>query len=451
LRPALAWTILFFAVLVFRLTQTRILWVEESYPAAAAIQMLHGSVPYRDFVFDKPPLSAAIYLLWGAHDGWPLRLAGALYVLLCARLAYGLASQLWNRATGWIAAGLLAFFLTFYHASAVMALSPDMLMVAPHLAAVWAAAVGRPLLAGVLSGIALHVHTKALFVAAVCLLWGSPMRLLAGFVITAIPPFLLQHGYWSQVWYWGMRYSRDTFVENPLQEAIVRTANWLGFHASLAIAAGVFWYRDRTANVRRLAIWTVLSLVAIGLGWRFFPRYYLQLLPALTVIAARGIGLAGTRTTILIGALLIIPLIRFLPHLVRDPSTWTDLAMARDADRAADAVSGLAHTGDTILVWGYRPEILVRTRMPLGAPFLDSQPLTGVLADRHLRLSEPTFPKVAALNRAKLREYRPTFVIDGLGPYNPALAIDRFGDLEGWLGQYQVVARTAGCVMYRLR
>jgi hypothetical protein len=451
LRPTLAWIILFAAVLAFRLTQTGILWVEESYPAAAAIQMLDGSMPYRDFVFDKPPLSAAIYVLWGGYDGWPLRLAGALYVLLCARMAHGLATRLWNRATGWVAAALMAFFLTFYHASAVMALSPDTLMIAPQLAAVWAAAAGRPLLAGVLSGLALHIHTKALFPAAACLLWGSPIRLAAGFALAAFPPFLLLSGYWSQVWEWGTRYSRDTFIADPYREGMARTANWLGFHASLAIAAGLFWYRDRTTNARRLAVWALLSLAAVGLGWRFFPRYYLQMLPALTITAARGIGLAGKGMTMLIAALLIIPVVRFAPHLVRDPAAWTDLAMGRDADRAAAAVTALAHPRDTIFVWGYRPEILVRTRMPLGAPFLDSQPLTGVLADRHLRFSEPTFPQEAAANRVKLREHRPTFVIDGLGSYNPALAIDRMDDLAEWLEQYRVAGRTTGCVIYKLR
>ena len=47
-------------VLLSRLCHLNILWIEEGYPAAAAIQMLHGSIPYRDFWFDNPPLCPAV-------------------------------------------------------------------------------------------------------------------------------------------------------------------------------------------------------------------------------------------------------------------------------------------------------------------------------------------------------------------------------------------------------
>ena len=54
------------------------LWAEEDLPLAAALQMGHGSVLYRDIWFDKPPLVPAIYLLWGAKIGPVLRIAGAV-------------------------------------------------------------------------------------------------------------------------------------------------------------------------------------------------------------------------------------------------------------------------------------------------------------------------------------------------------------------------------------
>ena len=46
-----------------------IVWVEEAYPAAAAIQILHGKTIYRDFWFDKPPLVPALYLALGRSRG----------------------------------------------------------------------------------------------------------------------------------------------------------------------------------------------------------------------------------------------------------------------------------------------------------------------------------------------------------------------------------------------
>ena len=48
---------LFAFLLAARLCHWRVLWVEEAYPMAGAIQLGHGLVPYRDFWVDKPPLA----------------------------------------------------------------------------------------------------------------------------------------------------------------------------------------------------------------------------------------------------------------------------------------------------------------------------------------------------------------------------------------------------------
>jgi hypothetical protein len=39
--------------------------------------------------------------------------------------------------------------------------------------------------------------------------------------------------------------------------------------------------------------------------------------------------------------------------------------------------------------------------------------------------------------------------VDGLGEYNPRLALTEFGDLRPWLAGYREVGRTAGSVIYR--
>jgi hypothetical protein len=130
---------------------------------------------------------------------------------------------------------------------------------------------------------------------------------------------------------------------------------------------------------------------------------------------------------------------------------WADTAMNRDSREASRIIIDAARAGDTILVWGYRPDVLVYTRLPLGTPFLDSQPLTGVLADRHLRDSRATFEPLARENRRRIAATRPSFVADGLGPYNPTLGIERYADLAEWREQYRVLGRTAGSTIYVLR
>jgi hypothetical protein len=450
------WVLLFGAVLAARLTHSGILWVEEGYPAAAAIQLLHGKALYRDVFFDKPPLSPLLYLLWGAYDGVALRVAGAIYVTLCCWLAARFARELWSEREGWLAAGLTAFYLTFGWPAAVMALAPDLLMVAPHIAAVYLAWRGRGVAAGAMAGVATLLHTKGLFVLAACLLWAPAASwpgICAGFagVIGLQTAALAATGalgaYWEQVWVWGARYAAATFVANPVLEGLRRTAGWVLFHATAVVAAVVFWWRGRDAVGLRFVLWAAIAMVAICGGWRFFPRYYFHLLPVVVIAAARGLTLLSRRQAYAIGALLLVPVVRFGPRYltlaVSGDTEWTDTAMNRESRQIA---ASLGQEG-TLLVWGYRPDLYVYTRMPAGTPWLDSQPLTGVIADRHLTESRATFPELGAANRRALTRLKPTWVVDGLSRYNPALGIEAYPELQEWLGGYEKV----GDPVYKLR
>src|ERR1035441_7496709 len=153
----------------------------------------------------------------------------------------------------------------------------------------------------------------------------------------------------------------------------------------------------------------------------------------------------------LLATLLLIPLARFAPTYVmaaRDAG-WRDTAMDRDSRAAAATVNALAKPGDTLFVWGFRPEIYVYSRLPAATRFLDSQPLTGVPADRHLTQSTPVETRESLARRAELAASRPTFVVDGLGEYNRHLAVTEFGDLRAWMAAYREVGRSAGSVIYR--
>jgi len=193
----------------------------------------------------------------------------------------------------------------------------------------------------------------------------------------------------------------------------------------------------------------------VAAGWRFFPRYYFQLLPVFTLAGARGLMLMRPRWRVALLSLLLIPLVRFGPRYVTLASelfhgraqAWSDIAMNQDSREAAELVRAMAGPADTLLVWGYRPDVFVYTRLPAATRFLDSQPLTGVLADRHLTTVKVTAPEMAARNRAEIAGARPSFIVDGLGPLNPALGVERFLPL----GEYDVAGRTAMSVVYRLR
>jgi hypothetical protein len=455
------------ALSCFRLAHLNLLWADEDYHLAAAIQLLHGKIPYRDFWYDKPPLNAIYYLLIGGFPGWALRALDAFYIMLACHLAYRVARAWWSEAEAWTSALLLAFFTTFYLPSAVIPFAADALMVIPHLAAIYCALRRFPIWAGLWVGVAFLFNAKALFVFATCVVWlpADCMLLLAGLALPLIAGSLSAlflgawPGYLEQVWRWGFIYATGSPVVRPFLNGTVRTLDWLGFHAALAAGTVIAFLNTRTDRWK-LGWWLALSFAAVCLGSRFAPHYFLQLLPPAVVAASRGLVQAfrqyGKLAVLFTALLLAVPFLRFGPRYaslafddtVRVEPNWSDIAMDLDSQEAAHRIRSSARPGDTLFVWGYRPDLYVYTRMVPKGKFWDSQPLTGVPADRHLSATSAIYGGPAAANRNKLTESRPIWIIDGLGLLNPKLRPAVYPELRPWLAHYRLVDRTKISLIY---
>jgi hypothetical protein len=79
---------------------------------------------------------------------------------------------------------------------------------------------------------------------------------------------------------------------------------------------------------------------------------------------------------------------------------------------------------------------------------MDSQPLTGVPADRHFFTSDAIMPEWARANRLELANTKPTFVVDSLSYFNPKLGMDQYPELTAWLKNYRLVGRTPLSAIY---
>jgi hypothetical protein len=447
----LFWSCLSGAILASRLFHLHILWADEDYHLAAAIQVLAGKFPYRDFWYDKPPLNLLFYLLFGAHTGTPLRLADSAFVVACCALAFRFAQKLWSSREAYLAAAALAFFSIFYLAPGIIPEEPDTLMLAPHLAAVYLAFRRRPLLAGLAAGLAFQLSVKGLLVLLSAALFAETAglaMLLLGFLIPnlvvlmwltfagALQPYL------DQVWKWGFQYAADGSPSAGF--GLLALLNWSGFHAALLIAAICYWIHSRGSETRKTLMWALVSLAGTAIGLRFAPRYFMQLLPALVIPAARGFAQTSRTLRFLIAATLLIPALRF-SHI-----SPQDTVMDRENLAAAQLVRALSRPGDTVFIWGYRPGVVAYSRLPVGSRLWDSQPLTGVPASRHLFDDRPADPAWAARNRRELLSSHPTFLVDGLSLYNPRLDIHLYPDLGPWLAQYCPAARTGLTIIYRV-
>ena len=485
---ALFFALLFAVLLALRLCHSHILWADEDYHLAAGLETLHGKMLYRDLWYDKPPLAAWLYASLGALPGWPLRLFDAVWLLAICAATWRFARDLWGQSEAFLAAALMAFFLNFDFPSAVIPAAPDLLLLLPHIAAVHYAWVRRPVLSGVCCGIGFVFHTKGVFVLAVCaaVAWPAVPLLLAGFAIPNAAVFAVLGAagalpdYMLQVWRWGLAYAGSSSEPQPVLNALRRILDWSGFHAALAVGALAWFFSgtdDRFSSSvaglqpanshekvkRRLkgggsqdwlphfASWITLGFLGVALGGRFFPRYFFLILPPLVLVSACAI--ARRKAVALVGAIaLLVPLVRFAPRYFtlafRPDAPWADIALDRDSQAAAALVNARKRPGDTLFVWGYRPGLFVYARLPVASRYWDSQPLTGVPADRHLRDAVSLIPDWAARNRVELASTHPAFIVDSLSLSNPRLALNAYPELRAWLAGYSLVARTPLSLIY---
>jgi hypothetical protein len=268
-------------------------------------------------------------------------------------------------------------------------------------------------------------------------------------------------------------------VEHPVREGGVRSLNWLGFHLALVVPAATVLIKERGRTRFRFAIWLCLAAAGVWAGERYFPRYYLILIPPAILLAARGFVLLSgwygkTEVAPMTSpqwrcvfcvclGLLLIPMIRFGPRyvllaedlLLGRPHQWGDVVLNQDSQEVAAEISEVIRSRGisdrSLLVWGYRPDLFAYTQLAAGTPYLDSQLLTGVIADRHLMNTKVSLP-AAAQNRLALIQSSPTFIVDGLGPLNPKLAITEYPELQSWLEEnYEEVGRTKDSVVYARR
>ena len=336
-------------------------------------------------------------------------------------------------------------------------------MLRPHLAAVYLAFRGRPVCGGHRGSLAFQLSVKGLMVLVSAALFTSMtglLPLLAGFLIPnamVLAWLAATHSfaaYVEQVWRWGLLDAGSTQYGFGLAALLgLWTAlGWFGFHAALLIAASFYWARQRGPEPAKILAWCFLSLAAVSIGWRFAPRYFMQLLPALAIPAARGYLTSPRALRLIIAAALLVPAIRFGPRYIQlaRGAPWADTAMDRESEAAAKLILSQKRPGDTIFVWGYRPGVVAYTRLPVGSRIWDSQPLTGVPANRHLSDDQSVDPAWAARNRAAFVGSHPSWVVDGLSLYNPRLDIHNYPDIAQWMKQACPAGQAGLTLVYRL-
>jgi 4-amino-4-deoxy-L-arabinose transferase-like glycosyltransferase len=465
----------------------------EAMYSVVANEIVDGGRPYIDAIERKPPLLfwtyAAIFKIAGEFNWKALHIVALVWTLGAMAGLYVIGRELFDCKTGLIAAffyGVFQHWLTWKNLS----FDGEMLM---NLPIIWAWAIAlrrsssrlRPELfaAGALLGAAFLLKQPAAIAAVplgIYLLLPSyrtsrsltptnsiiqaAILTLGFFAALGLVTILLwKQGILRDAFYWTIA---DHDIPHVFwQKGIVNTLAFLGACLPLVIGA-IMACRDKSEiwtgrTAERTALFGLLAASAIGAaaGARFYPHYYVQLIPPLALLAAPYYARLWSRTMqpphwllrpAVAYAWLALTIIAFsIVH-------WTGLVQRRVPYEAGRYLSTHSSPHDRIFVWGQSSEIYLDAHRRPASRYITTFPLTGYVFggpipgfDTRSRI----LPGAWTTLEQDFARHPPIYIVDlQADPKTAQYPVKNFPILSKLLAErYQPVAHTAEGVIYRMR
>jgi hypothetical protein len=465
----------------------------EAMYSVVANEIVDGGRPYADAVERKPPLLfwtyAAIFKVAGEFNWRALHIVALVWTLCAMAGLYVIGRELFDRNTGLIAA---LFYSVFQHWWTWKNLSFDgeMLM---NLPIIWEWAIAlrrtssrlRPELfpSGALLGAAFLLKQPAAIAAVplgVYLLLPSyrASRSLTR-MNSIIQAAILTLGFFAAlglvtivIWKQGILYETFywTIADHDVphvfwQKGIVNTLVFLGVCLPLVIGA-IMACRDKSGiwagrTAERTALFGLLAASAIGAaaGARFYPHYYVQLIPPLALLAATYYARLWSRT-IQSPYWLLRPAVTYawlsLTVIAFSIEHWTGLAQRRVPSEAGRYLSAHSSPDDRIFVWGQTSEIYLDAHRRPASRYITTFPLTGYVFggpipdfDTRSRILPGAWTNL----EQDFAKHPPIYIVDvQADPKTAQHPVKNFPILAKLLAErYEPVAHTAEGVIYRMR
>jgi len=465
----------------------------EAMYSVVANEIVDGGRPYADAVERKPPLLfwtyAAVFKIAGKFNWKALHLVALVWTLCAMAGVYVIGRELFDRNTGLIAA---LFYSVFQPWGVWSNLSADgeMLMNLPIILA-WAIAFRRSssrvrpelFAAGALLGAAFLLKQPAAIAAVplgIYLLLPSygasrsltrtnsiiqAAMLTAGFfaAIGLVTIILWKEGILHEAFYWTIA---DHDVPHVFwQKGIVNTLIFLGACLPLVIGS-IMACRDEDEiwagkMPERTALLGLLAASAIGAaaGARFYPHYYVQLIPPLALLAASYYARLWSRT-IQPPHWLLRPRVTYawlaLTVITFSIIHWAGLAPRRLPSEVGRYLFTHSNPEDRIFVWGQKVHIYLEAHRRPASRYITTFPLTGYVFggpipgfDTRSRI----LPGAWTTLEQDFARHPPIYIIDlQSDPKTAQYPVKNFPILAKFLAErYQPVAHTVEGVIYRMR
>jgi 4-amino-4-deoxy-L-arabinose transferase-like glycosyltransferase len=465
----------------------------EAMYSVVANEIVDGGRPYVDAVERKPPLLfwtyAAIFKVAGEFNWKALHIFALVWTLCAMAGLYVIGRELFDRNTGLIAAFFYSVFQPLWMWK-TLSFDGEMLM---NLPIIWAWAIAfrrtssrlRPELfvAGAFLAAAFLLKQPAAIAAVplgIYLLLPSyrasrnltransiiqTATLTMGFftVLGLVTIVLWEQRVLGDAFYWTIG---DHDIPHVFwQKGIVTT---LGFIAAcLPIVIGATLACRDKAEIwagrlpERMALLGLLAASVIGAaaGARFYPHYYVQLIPPLVLLAAPYYAQIwsgklqprywGLRPRITYAWLTLTVIIFSIAH-------WTGLASRSAPSEEGQYLFTHSNPADRIFVWGQSSEIYLDAHRRPACRYITTFPLTGLVfggtvpgLDTHSRI----LPGAWSTLEHDFAIHPPNYIVDiQANPKTAEYPVRDFPILAKLLKErYKLVARTSDGVIYRMR
>jgi 4-amino-4-deoxy-L-arabinose transferase-like glycosyltransferase len=461
----------------------------EAMYSVVANEIVDGGRPYADAVERKPPLLfwtyAGIFEVAGKFNWKALHFVALLWTLCAMAGLYVIGRDLFDRNTGLIAALFYSVFQPWWTWK-TLSFNGEMLM---NLPIVWAWAIAfrrsssrlRPELfaAGVLLGAAFLLKQPAAIAAVplgIYLLLPSYRTqrsltrtdsIIQGIILTlgffaalgSVAIVLWNQGILHEAFYWTIADHDIPFVF--WQKGIVITLAFLAVCLPLVFGAimacrdkGEIW-AGRTPERTGLLGLLAASAIGAAAGARFYPHYYVQLIPPLALLAAPYYARLCSGT-IQPRYWLLRPMVTYawlaLTIIVFSIVQWAGLAQRRAPSEAGRYLFTHSAPDDRIFVWGQSAKIYLEAHRRPACRYITTFPLTGLVFGGPIPSFDTRYrimPGAWATLEQDFEKHPPAYIVDLSSEPGALYPVRDFPILAKLLSQrYQPVARTPEGIIY---
>lgn len=494
---------------------TPILDVDESQFAGYANALIDGGTPFIASVDTKPIgiyyYFAIVFLIFGKNNMLAVHVITAIWVWLTAMYCYKIAKTIYTKQAGWFAAVFYAVFTTTYIpkfiSTSIMIVLMLPLTISIYYMVRWERTrnYGSLFVAGIFFGLACLFKYQAginLVLAAAYFIVLAPLYLkdktrpklkpflifaiggvLIGFVFLA---YLKFSGLWNDFYFWSIVGS-VTYIDAGIQTSdffrrlfmrggfFVISSFLIWFFAGKQILYLVRSARNKvfpkTPETCLVASWLFISFIPVCAGGRFFGHYFIQLIPALSILAACSVARTivsrpwnAKRTQQIWTAIVLamaIPAVSFFTARLYAGDIYK--AIGEDDPEAyrplGEYIKKRTSPDDRIFVWGFATPVYFFAERMQASRFLWCDWLTGRISgsptarDESFDTSSYSTKGSWKMLFEDLDKNKPVYIVDtSPGNYHDygKYPIDNYQSLVRYLDKYYgLEAKYKGAHFYR--